>query len=195
MPRSLDVSPPDCARRRLALWASLCAAVPAGAFAQLAQLGQGPAASESIAGPQRKPWPRGTATPALQLAQLDGTAWRLAAHKGRPLLLNFWASWCEPCRTEMPTLEQLAARHRADGLQLLAINFQEGEAAVRRFVQATQLMLPVLRDTDGAAARALGVNIFPTTVAINAQGRAVFSIVGACDWGSAAVGRWVAELL
>jgi thiol-disulfide isomerase/thioredoxin len=111
------------------------------------------------------------------------------------MLLNFWASWCEPCRSELPALEQLVARYHADGLRLFAVNFQEGDAAVRRFVQATNLTLPVLRDANGAAARAMGVNIFPTTVAINARGRAVFSIVGACDWGSAAVDRWVAELL
>jgi thiol-disulfide isomerase/thioredoxin len=131
----------------------------------------------------------------LQLSQLDGAAWSLAAQRGQPVLLNFWASWCEPCRNEMPTLEQLAARHQAEGLRLLAVNFQEADAAARRFVQATHLTLPVLRDVDGAAARSLGVNIFPTTVAINRHGRAVFSIVGACDWGSLAVERWVSELL
>jgi thiol-disulfide isomerase/thioredoxin len=189
-----DPLQPFHASRRLALQAAVCAVWPASAGAQ-PKSGRGAQETPDLPGAQRKPWPRGTATPALQLLQLDGAVWRLAAHRGKPLLLNFWASWCEPCRSEMPALAQLAARYQADGLQLLAVNFQEADAAVRRFVQATNLTLPVLRDADGAAARALGVHIFPTTVAINAQGRALFSIVGACDWGSPAVDRWVAELL
>jgi len=135
------------------------------------------------------------ATPAVQLNLADGTPWNLAAHKGQPVLLNFWATWCEPCRTEMPLLEQLAARHQAQGLQLLAVNFQESESVVRRFVQSTNLKLPVLRDADGAVARAMGANIFPTTVAINRQGQAVFSVVGGCDWSRAPVSRWVEELV
>lgn len=166
--------------RRLALAAAACVAWPAVGGAQ------------DVSGVNRKAWPRGLATPAVQLAQPDGALWSLAAHKGQPVLLNFWASWCEPCRSEMPALQQLAARH--PGLQLLAVNFKESDDTVRRFVQATGLQLPVLRDADGGAARAFGVSIFPSTVAINRQGRAVFSIVGACDWG-AALEQWLGALL
>jgi thiol-disulfide isomerase/thioredoxin len=193
MPTAVSL-PPDQADRRLALMAAAFAVWPATALAQLAQ-DPGVQGFSGVPGAHRKPWPRGAATPALQLPQLGEAMWTLAAHKGQPVLLNFWASWCEPCRSEMRALEQLAARHQAEGLQLFAVNFQEGDAAVRRFVQASHLTLPVLRDANGAAARALGVSIFPTTVAVNRLGRAVFSIVGACDWGSAAVDQWVAELL
>jgi thiol-disulfide isomerase/thioredoxin len=173
--------------RRLALAAAACAAWP-----WLAGAAQDVPDEPAV---NRRAWPRALATPALQLPLLDGQLWSLAAHKGKPVLLNFWASWCEPCRSEMPALEQLASIHQARGLQLMAVNFKESEATVLRFLQATGLKLPVLRDADGAAARAFGVHIFPTTVAINRQGRAVFSVAGECDWGSAAVGRWVSELL
>jgi len=133
----------------------------------------------------RKPWRRQDPTPALQLSALDGSSWRLASEHGRPVLLNFWASWCEPCRTEMPSLERLAAMHRESGLKVLAINYRESEPAVQRFLDITSLTLPVLRDSDGAAARAFGVSIFPSTVAIDRTGRALFTGVGEIDWTDA----------
>lgn len=144
---------------------------------------------------QRRPWPRGRATPALQLPALDGQPWTLAAARGHPVLLNFWASWCEPCRAEMPSLQQLAAQHQGQGLQVMAINYREGEAAVRRFLAGTGLALPVLYDRDGAAAKAFGVRTFPGTVGIDRQGKAVFVVTGEVDWAGAAARRWVATLL
>lgn len=140
-------------------------------------------------------WPARQATPALTLPSWEGGTWQLAAHKGQPVLLNFWASWCEPCRAEMPSLELLATRHEAQGLQVMAINHRETDAAVRRFVDATALSLPVLRDVDGGAAKAFGVRSFPSTVAINRQGRVASIVIGECDWASPAARRWVAAVL
>jgi peroxiredoxin len=146
-------------------------------------------------GARRTPWPRQRPTPALQLPRLDEGSWNLASARGQPVLLNFWATWCEPCRTEMPSLEQLAARHQAQGLQVLAVNFKEGEAAMRRFIANTGLRLPVLQDRDGAAAKAFGVRIFPSTVAIDRRGRAAFVVVGGFDWAGAVAQDWLAPLL
>jgi thiol-disulfide isomerase/thioredoxin len=144
---------------------------------------------------QRRPWPRGRGTPALELPALDGGGWSLDSARGRPMLLNFWASWCEPCRAEMPSLQQLAAQHEAKGLQVMAINFREGESAVRRFIAGTALRLPVLYDRDGAAAKALGVHTFPSTVAVGRDGKAKFVVTGEVDWSSPVVQRWVEALL
>jgi thiol-disulfide isomerase/thioredoxin len=144
---------------------------------------------------QRRPWPRGRGTPSLQLPALDGEAWTLSAARGRPVLLNFWATWCEPCRAEMPSLQQLGAQYQAKGLQVVAINFREGESAVRRFIAATGLHLQVLFDRDGAAAKSLGVHTFPSTVAIGRDGKAAFVVTGEVDWSSPAVQRWVQALL
>jgi thiol-disulfide isomerase/thioredoxin len=145
--------------------------------------------------PLRRPWPKGHPTPALQLPSLDGPNWSLASAKGKPVLLNFWASWCPPCRDEMPSLELLATRHEAQGLQVLAINFRETDAAVRRFIADSAFSLPVLRDRDGAAAQAMGVRTFPTTVAIARSGQALFSVVGEVDWGGPTARQWMAELV
>ena len=148
----------------------------------LAWLAGSAAAAPSLADALRKPWPRKNPTPALQLPAIDGAPWNLAAERGHPVLLNFWASWCEPCRSEMPSLEQLGAMQCDAGLKVLAINYRETETAVRRFLAATPLALPVLRDADGAAARAFDIHIFPSTVAIDRTGRTLFVSVGEVDW-------------
>lgn len=147
------------------------------------------------AGPAPRPWPRGRPTPALELPQHDGPTWSLAQARAQVVLLNFWASWCEPCRTEMPSLELLAQRHEADGLQVVAVNFRETDAAIRRFMALMPITLPILRDADGAAARAYGARVFPTTVAIDRAGRAAFSVVGECEWNGPQARAWLAPLL
>ncbi len=156
--------------RRLWIAAAACAAAwPVGAAASV-----------------RKPWPRERPTPALKLLALDGAPWSLASQRGHPVLLNFWASWCEPCRSELPLLEKVAAQSREEGLRVFAVNFRESEAAVRRYLASAPLSLPVLRDGDGNAARAFGVNIFPGTVAIDAQGRTRSIEVGELEPGDLA---------
>jgi peroxiredoxin len=95
----------------------------------------------------------------------------------------------------MPTLELLAQRHEAAGLQVVTVNFRETDATIRRFVDSQPLTLPILRDADGGAAKAWGVRVFPTTVAVSAQGRALFTVVGEVDWAAATARQWMSELL
>ena len=144
--------------------------------------------------PQKRPWPKGVPTPALQLPDEAGRPWRLADQRGHVVVLNFWASWCEPCRAELPSLELLAARHEAQGLKVLAVNFRETDAALRRFTEQQPLSLPILRDVDGGAARAFGVRIFPTTLVVGREGRVLFSVVGETDWTAEPARGWIAAL-
>ena len=80
----------------------------------------------------RRPWPAGRPTPPLELPSWEGPRFNLAEARGKVVLLNFWASWCEPCRTEMPSIELLAERFAKDGLVVQAVNFRETDAALRR---------------------------------------------------------------
>lgn len=168
----------------------------------LALLGAGLAGAAAAApalpdppGAQRKPWPARQPTPPLVLPQWEGATWSLADARGKVVLLNFWASWCEPCRAEMPSLELLAERHAADGVLVVAVNHRETDGAIRRFLAQTPLTLPILRDSDGGAAKAYGVRIFPSTVAIARNGRAAFTVVGEVDWTGEHARRWMATLL
>ena len=129
-----------------------------------------------------RPWPAAKPTPALNLTDLDGKAWTLATLKGHPVLLNFWASWCEPCRAEMPSLELLATRHEKAGLVILSINYQEPLPTIRRFLETLPFSLPILLDRDGDAASAWTPRVFPTTVLIDRGGNARSSVIGELDW-------------
>lgn len=146
-------------------------------------------------GPKPQAWPPGRAVPALDLPGFDGPAWRLADARGQVVLLNFWASWCEPCRAEMPSLELLAERHVKDRLAVVAVNFRETDASIRRYLAQWPITLNIVRDADGAAARAWGVRIFPTTVVIGRNGRPVFTVTGEVDWTGAEARRWLQPLL
>lgn len=130
-------------------------------------------------------WSPSAPVPALQATDLSGNVWRLADLRGKAVLINFWASWCEPCRAEMPSLQALAERQGPHRLVVLAVNFKESPATVAQFVQRTGLRLPVLPDPQGAIARQWGVRIFPSTVLIAADGRVRAVVRGELDWGSA----------
>jgi thiol-disulfide isomerase/thioredoxin len=152
------------------------------------------ASAEAGEASQRREWPRGRPTPALDLAGTGGARWRLADARGKVVLLNFWASWCTPCRVEMPSLELLAQRHERDGLLVMAVNYRETDAAVRRFLSEMPLTLDILRDTDGGAARDWGVRIFPSTIAIGRDGKAAFTVTGELDWAGPVAREWLAPM-
>jgi len=144
---------------------------------------------------QLRPWGATRPTPPLALTDLDGKTWDLSALQGRAVLVNFWATWCEPCREEMPSLEALAGRHRADPMVVLTVNYQESETGVRRFLERVPLGLPVLLDRDGSVTKAWTPRVFPTTVSIDRSGRPRHQIVGAVDWNGDEASQWVRDLL
>jgi thiol-disulfide isomerase/thioredoxin len=178
-----DLTPPH--RRRDVLRSALTTALWCGTGAS----------AFAAAGPQPVPWPRQRPTPALALPAWDGSTWSLASARRNVVLVNFWASWCQPCRAEMPSLELLAQRHAEQGFQVVAVNFRETDGAIQRFIDETGLDLPLLRDRDGAAAKAFGVRVFPSTIVIGRDGQAVFSVVGEVDWTGAEARRWLAPVL
>ena len=159
-------------------------------LAVIAAAATGPALAQFEA----KPWPSGRALPPLAGTDLNGQAWNLAELKGRPVLVNFWATWCAPCKEEMPTLQTLAELE-GERLVVLAVNVREQASRASRFVQSAGLtQLHVLPDPRGATARAWGVGVFPTTVLIDREGRAVRTVTGAVDWTGPEAQGWLREL-
>ena len=141
-----------------------------------------------------QPWPAGKRTPRLDLPDADGAAWSLAQQAGRPVLLNFWASWCAPCLAELPSLALLEQQLRARGLLVVTVNFKESADTVRRFRDAQGQPLVWLRDSYGEAARAWGVHSFPVTVLVGRKGQALLAVQGEVDWADAGVQQRLAAL-
>jgi thiol-disulfide isomerase/thioredoxin len=126
--------------------------------------------------------------PALRLQDLDGSAHDLADLKGRLVLVNFWATWCPPCRREMPSLERLHLQLRDRGLTVLAVDV--GEDADTVFAFTGQLdpapSFPLLLDADSRAVQEWGVKGLPTSFLIDPQGRVIFRAVGGTEFDHAA---------
>jgi thiol-disulfide isomerase/thioredoxin len=111
----------------------------------------------------------GTSAPDFSLPGLDGANVSLAQLKGKPTVINFWATWCPPCKEELPELQQ-SYRQNGRRVNFLAISVKEERETVSAFVESETLQLPVALDTDGAVADDFLVRGLPTTVFLNADG-------------------------
>jgi thiol-disulfide isomerase/thioredoxin len=112
----------------------------------------------------------------------DGTEQKLSALKGRVVFLNFWATWCGPCRTEMPSMEILYKKYRDRGLDVLAVNCQEQRGDVAAFMKNSGLSFPAALDRSGEVSMRYGVRAIPTTYIIGRDGRIVSRITGSLSW-------------
>jgi len=127
----------------------------------------------------------GFPAPDFTLKDLDGRPYRLSDLRGKIVFLNVWATWCAPCRFEMPSMEALHRRLHGDDFAMLAISEDEdGAAAVRPFVQQMGLTFPVLLDSEGTVPPRYGVTGFPETFVIDREGRVIQHFIGPADWES-----------
>ena len=140
------------------------------------------------------PW-KDAKTPPLSLRDLAGRTHTLADYRGQVVLVNFWATWCEPCREEMPSMQRLRERLAARPFTILAVNYGESEIRASDFVKRSALDLTVLLDPGQAAARAWRVRILPASVLVGPDGRARYAVIGEIDWMSADAVATVERLL
>ena len=113
---------------------------------------------------------QGAAATDFTLASLAGTDISLADYAGNVVVVNFWATWCPPCRAEMPALNRFYEAHRDEGFVILAVNEQEDVGTVRPFIQANNFTFPVLLDMQGRVAQQYSTRSFPTTFIIDRDG-------------------------
>jgi peroxiredoxin len=139
----------------------------------------------------------GHRTPGLRLAGLDGKTVSLADHADKLVVVNFWATWCQPCTAEMPTLEALWREYRDRGLVVLGVSVDRGapRPLIDPYVARLALTFPILLDPDLDASRAWRVTSLPATFVVRPGGEAVGLAFGAREWSSAEMQRLLARFL
>jgi peroxiredoxin len=135
------------------------------------------------------------AAPEFTLSDLAGKKVQLKAFRGRLVFLNFFATWCDPCREEMPGMERLFRTHQDDGFVVVAVNLQETAKTVRPFVEKLKLSFPIALDTEGAVTREYGVRALPVSFLIGRDGKIRWRAIGGRDWESAEARKLFAQLV
>ena len=135
-------------------------------------------------GVPEKPFPAEDFT----LASLDGPQASLSSYKGKVVLLSFWATWCGPCKQELPSIEALYDKLSSRGLVVVAVDLGEEKAKVSQFVKSNKLTFPVLLDGSVAVGSAYGANSIPTNYLLDRSGRIIARMVGydGTEWTSSA---------
>jgi peroxiredoxin len=138
----------------------------------------------------------GEPAPNFQLQDLDGHLVTLSDLRGKVVLLNFWATWCGPCRVEMPAMEKLYRTFLRKDFEILAVSTDaQGVAVTRPFQQENHLTFPILHDPDYLVGLTYGARSLPMTFMVDRQGIVRHQIFGARDWGAAEAHQLVQMLM
>jgi thiol-disulfide isomerase/thioredoxin len=162
-------------------------------FAACTMLLSGPASAQS----NWKAFSASGGQPAspLILPGLDGKTIDLSAFKGKVVLVNFWATWCEPCRAEMPSLNRLQQQLPHRQFHVVGVNAGEGKPRIEQFLQRTPIGFTILRDADMEVMRAWRVRVLPASFLIDKNGMLRYQLVGDANWDDAALRAPILELL
>ncbi|MEW6415598.1 MAG: TlpA disulfide reductase family protein [Pseudomonadota bacterium] len=135
--------------------------------------------------------------PALKLKDIEGKSHDLAKLRGKVVLINFWATWCPPCRREMPSMERLAQRFRGQPFVVLAVDVGENPDTIEAFTSQldTAPTFPILLDTRSHVMRAWQVAGLPTTFLVDKAGRIVASAIGGREFDHPEIAKTVAALV
>lgn len=141
-----------------------------------------------------KPY-QGGATPPLALKDLAGNTHKLEDYRGRVVLVNFWASWCPPCRAEMPSMQRLQTKLTGKPFTILAVDMGETPDVVSAYIKTVHTDFAVLLDSDGHALKNWKVFAFPTSYVIDATGRIRYALFGSTEWDEADTLQKISDLL
>ena len=125
----------------------------------------------------------GSQAPDFQLETLDGKSLRLSDLRGKGVLVNFWATWCKPCREEMPAIQKMYEKYRDRGFEVVAVNIAETPVAVQGFTRQLGLTFPVVLDRDRQVTKLYQVGPIPTSFFVRPNGTIAHKVVGQMDEG------------
>ncbi|MCG6940848.1 MAG: TlpA family protein disulfide reductase [Thiohalocapsa sp.] len=125
--------------------------------------------------------------PGFELKGADGKTYRLADMRGQPVIVNFWATWCPPCRAEMPAMQRAWEQLKDEGIMLVAVNAGDSEGEIAAFVEHMQVSFPLPMDTNMQVTQSWPLKGLPTTFVVDPQGRLVYRAQGEREWDDAAL--------
>ncbi len=143
---------------------------------------------------EKTPWPSKQKTPSYLFKDSDGLEHKPENLRGKKVVLNFWATWCAPCKEELPSLQLFSDLQNPNQVVVITINVKEPVSRAQRFMKSNQMTLPLVSDTQGELAQKFGVKVFPTTLLLDSKGQVQWRITGEVDWTSAAPQTWVNSL-
>ena len=120
--------------------------------------------------------------PAFELPDLDDNLHKLSDYRGKPLIVNFWATWCPPCRKEMPSMERAWEKIESEGIGMVAINVGEDFDTIFGFSGEIDMSFPLLIDPTGKEPVRWPIRGLPTTYVINPKGEIVYQAIGGREW-------------
>ena len=120
----------------------------------------------------------------IVLFDLNQKPINLTDYKGAIVFLNFWATWCPPCREEMPSMQKLYNRYKNEPFHIIAVSLKESPTQVKAFFKKKRLSFTVLIDPKGDVGKKFGINSIPTTFILDKNGEVIGKAIGPRDWGS-----------
>lgn len=133
------------------------------------------------------PIPDRPAAPDFDLAAPDGNRHSLEAMRGKPVIVNFWATWCPPCQAEMPSMQRAWEQVRDEGILMVAINVGEDADTIGKFTDRLPVEFPLPMDLDSKVAQRWPMTGLPTTFVVDPDGRLVYRAQGERDWDDSAL--------
>ncbi|MBL7002628.1 MAG: TlpA family protein disulfide reductase [Gammaproteobacteria bacterium] len=131
---------------------------------------------------QLKPYKGHLKAPQFSLKDINGKTHSLSDYKGNVVLLQFWATYCAPCRKEMPTMNRLIKKMEGKAFKILTVNMAEDEASVKQFLSEVKVDFPVLMDVDGALLSEWKVFAAPANFIIDKKGNILYTLYGGIEW-------------
>ncbi|MBK5930861.1 TlpA family protein disulfide reductase [Halochromatium salexigens] len=141
----------------------------------------------SAAGAQLTPVSEAPMAPDFELSGPNAEVYRLEDFQGKPLIVNFWATWCPPCRAEMPSMQRAWEQVESEGIAIIAINVGEDSEAVKAFLEQVPVDFPLPLDTDSAVTQRWPLRGLPTTFVVAPDGRLVYKATGEREWDDPAL--------
>jgi len=143
---------------------------------------------------EKTPWPNSHKTPPWVFRDVTGQVFDVSQMRGKKIILNVWATWCAPCKDELPNLQVFSDLQDPAKVVVLTLNVKEPPSRALRFMQSQQISLPLISDPKGEWTQKLGIKVFPSTLLIDSQGQIKWRIVGEVDWTTAEPQTWVNSL-